>query len=311
MTDRPADAVRPPRSHPAAGFREMVAQAVEVRTRKVLAEIAPSGAPTAPLPFMMAASFRETYGRILRTGVVPLLFVTPAMRSLEKAHEWSPGDRIRVFEILTLPDNPIREAWDRAWGTLWATRGVALAGQGANGQGDGRDQSKSGMLARLGRLMGGKPAAGPPQPGATRPAPYPSGDTVSFRELIDRHAVTHGYRSPEDDDIHALEELIRVPPAMLNKAWGEIADMHMREFKPVGVSRAEKGALTGTLVRWQRSLPPFMGEFLLIRAATDLEYCDFPFMRQLIHLLCDDLDPHERALPLLTEYQASLPKIIR
>lgn len=289
----------------------MVAQAVELRTRKALAEIAPSGAPTAPLPFMMAASFRDTYGRILRTGVVPLLFTTPAMRSLEKAHQWSTADKVRLFEILTLPDNPIRDAWDRAWRTLWATRGVALGSHGAAGPADGRDHAKLGMLARLGRLMAGKSPAGIPPPGSARPAPYPSGDTVSFRDLIERHAVTHGYRPPEDEDIHALEELIRVPPAMLHKAWGEIADMHMREFKPVGVPRADKGSLVATLVRWQRSLPPFMGEFLLIRAATDLEYCDFPFVRQLLHLCCDDLGPHERALPLLTEYQASLPKIIR
>ena len=293
--------------------------AIEARTRSVLAVIAPEGAPTAPLPFLMAPAFRDIYGPILRNGVMPLLVATRTMRSLELAHDWSAVEEGRFQEILAMSQNPIQEGWDHAWDSLWATRNVVVGGkmveepaEGGRPGGAARPAKKGGMFSRLANLFTEEVRKG--ASGEQREAPRryrEGGEAVGFRALIDRHGGTHGYQSPEDDDIQAIRELIRIEPAVVSRAWDEITEMHMREFKPIGVQRAEKGSLSEVMVRWIQDLPPRMGELLMIRAATDLEYCDAVFTRQLIRLCSDSMEAGQRALPLLTEYQRSLPKVIR
>ena len=95
------------------------------------------------------------------------------------------------------------------------------------------------------------------------------------------------------------------------QAWDAINDTHTKEFKPIDTERAPKGALMDTMREWQTQLPPRIGEMLMIRAATDLEYCDAPFVKQLIRLSALSQEAGERALPWLTEYQRSLHRVIR
>ena len=330
MADNATGSATPKAGDAAAGFGALITRAIEERTVAALSQVAPGEAPTAPLPFLMAPAFREIYGAILRNGVMPLILAARPIKALELAHDWSAVGGERFGEILAMPGNPIEDAWDQSWQALWATQDVIVGARVVDDESDraaqasaerarrapdaetGRRSRKGGLFGRLSKLFTEEvPPAEAAKDPSDRRRRLEGGESVSFRALIERHAETRGYHAPQDDDIHAIRELIRIKPATLERAWADISSLHMREFKPIGVQRAEKGALMDAMNRWQRELSPRFGEYMMIRAATDLEYCDSQFIRHLIRLCSDSLEAGERALPLLTEYQRSLPKVIR
>ena len=299
-------------------FRTRLADTLVRRTCAVMTVLVPASTPKAPLPLLMAPAFQEIYKAVLRQGVVPLILTARPVHKLEQSQNWSSMDDDRFDEIVTDPTGTIADAWDRAWTTLWikAVEEPAVSDPRRTRAGPAPSQprkSSGGLFSALANFFTREV---PDQPSRQAPAKAqaeaePSSASTGFRDLVEQHAQANGYHVPREDDLDPLGQLFRVDAASVAQAWDAINDTHTKEFKPIGMDGAAKGSLLDTMRERQMQLPPRIGEMLMIRAATDLEYCDAPFVKQLIRLSASSQEAGERALPWLTEYQRSLPRVIR
>ena len=299
-------------------FRTRLADTLVRRTCAVMTVLVPASTPKAPLPLLMAPAFQEIYKAVLRQGVVPLILTARPVHKLEQSQNWSSMDDDRFDEIVTDPTGTIADAWDRAWTTLWikAVEEPAVSDPRRTRTGPAPSQprkSSGGLFSALANFFTREV---PDQPSRQAPAKAqaeaePSSASTGFRDLVEQHAQANGYHVPREDDLDPLGQLFRVDAASVAQAWDAINDTHTKEFKPIGMDGAAKGSLLDTMRERQMQLPPRIGEMLMIRAATDLEYCDAPFVKQLIRLSASSQEAGERALPWLTEYQRSLPRVIR
>jgi hypothetical protein len=183
-------------------FESLLTEMLERRTTRVLALLSPATPPTAELPFPMSPAFREIYGQVLRVGVLPLILNRRQTQVLEKQYDWEQEGAKQLAEILKVKANPIFDAWDASWDSLWGTydpnraAASAAAARAANGHrkpnggSGGLLQSVTGLF-RKGKANGagkpkgnagaaGRPAGKPngradgkagPRPGAVAPGP--------------------------------------------------------------------------------------------------------------------------------------------
>ena len=299
-------------------FRNRLADTLVRRTSAVMTVLVPVSAPKAPLPLLMAPAFQVVYKAVLRQGVVPLILAARPVHKLEQSQNWSSMDDDRFDEIVADPTGTIADAWDRAWTTLWikASDEPVVGTSRRAAVGPARSQprkSSGGLFSAVANFFTREEPARPSRPAPAK-APVdaePSSASTGFRDLVEQHARANGYHVPREDDLDPLGQLFRVEAAPVAQAWDAINDMHTKEFKPIDTEGAPKGSLLDTMRERQMQLPPRIGEMLMIRAATDLEYCDAPFVKQLIRLSASSQEAGERALPWLTEYQRSLPRVIR
>ena len=299
-------------------FRTRLADTLVQRTSAVMTVLVPVSEPKAPLPLLMAPAFQVIYKAVLRQGVVPLILAARSVQKLEQSQDWSDMGDDRFDEIVTDPTGTIADAWDRAWITLWvksAEEPVVSTPRRAPVRRTPSEPRKSsgGLFSAVANFFTREEPAQPLRqaPVAAPVEAEPSSASTGFRDLVEQHARANGYHVPREDDLDPLGQLFRAEAAPVAQAWDSINDTHTKEFKPIDTERAPKGALLDTMCEWQTQLPPRIGEMLMIRAATDLEYCDAPFVKQLIRLSALSQEAGERALPWLTEYQRSLHRVIR
>ena len=306
-----------------ATFRTRLADTLDRRTSAVMTVLVPQSAPKAPLPLLMAPAFQEIYKAVLRQGVVPLILAARPVHKLEQSHNWSSMDDERFDDLVIGPAGPVADAWDRAWTTLWikvadepppaASSRTPAKGAPAKATPGRKRKASGGLFSAVANFFTSEVAAEPKRaaPVKAQADAEPSSASTSFRDLVDQHARANGYHVPREDDLEPLGQLFQVDATLLAQAWDAINDMHTKEFEPIGMDGAPKGSLLDVMREWQMQLPPRIGEMLMIRAATDLEYCDAPFVKQVIRLSASSQEAGERALPWLTEYQRSLPRVIR
>lgn len=139
-------------------FASLLTEVLERRTTRVLALLSPAAPPTAELPFPMSPAFREVYGQLLRVGVLPLILNRRQTQLLEKQYDWEQEGAKQLAEILKVKANPIYDAWDAAWDSLWGTYDpnptAASAAVARTGNGHGRRKPGGGSGGLLQSVTG-------------------------------------------------------------------------------------------------------------------------------------------------------------
>lgn len=298
-------------------FETALAEILERRTIRVIQSLSPLQQPVDRLPFLMTSAFLEIYPSVLSTGAMPLMLARKQVHLAAAQYNWEQDAEQHLSEIMRPSNNPIFDAWDDAWANLWGTYDPNRRGPSStplpNAKPKPAHKAKSkGLFGVVAKLLTEEAAV--TEPSDAEPDTSSSARPVleGLHDMMGHHAEHHGYVPPRDDDVSAIQDLVRVPATAVDKAWIELEQIHRQEFRPTNpTERARPGSLSEALTKWQYSLPPRIGEFLVLKAAIDLECCDSEYVKRYIRHSARSQEEGDKALPYLADYQRAMPTVLR
>lgn len=268
------------------------------RTRKNMELLSPEEQPSSKLPFALTPSFRELYAELVRVGIFPVVISRRPVRAIVGDVDWRREGREYLLTVLDDRSNAVFTAWDYAWDALWDERKVSA--EAAHAAQSGKE--KKGFFASLfGRRGTAKPESRAVD--EDHHGDVMAGLHTMLTELADRR----GYLPLFHDDVKVLKGLIRVKPARLLKAWKEINQYHQQEFYMTGQDQAKPGVTSDCLQKWHYNLPDRIGEFLVLKAAVDLEFVNKPFIAKYIRQSARTQEEAEKGMPYLSIYNKTMP----
>lgn len=268
------------------------------RTRKNMELLSPEEQPSSRLPFALTPSFRELYAELVRVGIFPVVISRRPVRAIVGDVDWRREGREYLLTVLDDRSNAVFTAWDYAWDALWDERKVSADAAHAAQAG----KEKKGFFASLfGRRSAAKPEARAVD--EDHHGDVMAGLHTMLTELADRR----GYLPLFHDDVKVLKGLMRVKPARLLKAWKEITQYHQQEFYMTGQDQAKPGVTSDCLQKWHYNLPDRIGEFLVLKAAVDLEFVNKPFIAKYIRQSARTQEEAEKGMPYLSIYCKTMP----
>ena len=267
------------------------------RTRKSMELLTPELQPCSKLPFALTPSFQDIYAELLRVGIYPVVLSRRPVRAIVGDVDWAREGREYLLTVLDDRSNAIFTAWDYAWDALWDERKIS-ADSAATAS---HAKEKKGFFSALfGRKSHAKPEA--------KASDSNGGDVMAgLYTMLNEQADRRGYLPLFHDDIKVLKGLIRVKPARVAKAWKEISQYHQQEFYMTGQDQAKPGVTSDCLQKWHYNLPDRIGEFLVLKAAVDMEFVNKPFIGKYIRQSARTQEEAEKGMPYLSIYWKSMP----
>ncbi|MCW2236707.1 hypothetical protein [Azospirillum canadense] len=268
------------------------------RTRKNMELLSPEEQPSSRLPFALTPSFRELYAELVRVGIFPVVISRRPVRAIVGDVDWRREGREYLLTVLDDRSNAVFTAWDYAWDALWDERKVSA--ESIHGAQSGKE--KKGFFASLfGRRGAAKPDA------RTVDEDHHGDVMAGLHTMLTELADRRGYLPLFHDDVKVLKGLMRVKPARLLKAWKEINQYHQQEFYMTGQDQAKPGVTSDCLQKWHYNLPDRIGEFLVLKAAVDLEFVNKPFIAKYIRQSARTQEEAEKGMPYLSIYCKTMP----
>ncbi|MCG5242869.1 hypothetical protein [Azospirillum doebereinerae] len=261
------------------------------RTRKNMELLAPEQQPRSRLPFIQTPSFVEFYADLVRVGILPVVLSRRPVRSIVGDVDWRREGREYLLTVLDDRSNAVFTAWDYAWDSLWDERKV-----GADSAASNAAKPKKGFLSALfGRRNAAKPE--------TKPAGEGEGGVMAgLHSMLTELGERRGFLPLFHEDVRILKGMPRVKPGRLAQAWKEISQYHHQEFYMDEKEQAKPGVTSDCLQKWHYNLPDKIGEFLVIKAAVDLEHVNKPFIGKYIRQSARTQEEAEKGMPYLSIY---------
>ena len=267
------------------------------RTKKNLELLTPEREFDGALPFPMNPSFLDTYAEVIRVGIFPVVFSRRPVRAIVGDVDWEREGREYLQTVMDDRSNAVYSAWDYAWESLWEERKIGTESR-AN---QSKRSEKRGFLSFLFRRRGNEPSVN------VASNSDEEGDVMDgLANMLAKLSEKRGYMPMLHDDIKVLKGLVRVKPARLAKAWREISQYYHQEFMMTGLEQAKSGVTNDCLQKWHYSLPDRIGEFLVMKAAIDLEHLNKAYIGKYIRQSARTQEEAERGMPYLTIYWKSL-----
>lgn len=265
------------------------------RTKKTLELLQPELQPSSLLPFAQTPIFVEIYTEIVRVGIYPVLVSRRPVRAIQGDVDWAREGREYLLNVLDDRSNAVFVAWDYAWDALWSERRTS----GPSGASAQPRERKGGFLSSLfGR---GHRGAAPQQ------ADIGGGEVMEgLHSMLTNLAERRGFLPLFPDDVRVFKSLVRTKPARILTAWKELTQYHHQEFNLTGHDQAKTGVLSDALQKWQYNLPDRIGEFLVLKAAVDLEHVNKTFIGKYIRQSARTQEEAERGMPYLSLYWKSM-----
>ena len=269
------------------------------RTKKNMELLSPEQQPCSKLPFALTPSFQDIYAELVRVGIFPVVLSRRPVRAIVGDVDWPRDGREYLLTVLDDRSNAIFTAWDYAWDALWDERKVS-----ADSAASATPAKKKGFLSSLfGRKGQDKQEA--KQSDAADAA---EGDVMAgLYTMLAQLAEKRGYLPLFHDDIKVFKGLIRVKPGRLAQAWKEITQYHHQEFYLTGNEQAKPGVTSDCLQKWHYNLPDRIGEFLVLKAAVDMEHVDKTFVGKYIRQSARTQEEAEKGMPYLSIYWKAMP----
>jgi hypothetical protein len=266
------------------------------RTKKNLELLVPEQRSEGPLPFALNPAFAEIYAEILKIGIFPIVISRRPVRAIVGDVNWAAEGREYLLTVLDDRSNAVFVAWDYAWESLWAERRVSAAAHA----GEPAKERKGGFL---GALFGGLRRHGKSEADIADADAEEAEETMEgMHAMLNHLAERRGFMPLFADDVKAFKGLVRTKPARLASAWKELTQYHQQEFLTVGKEQAKAGVLSENLQKWHYNLPERIGEFLVVRAAVDLDHVDKAFVGKYIRQSARSQEEAERGMPYLAAY---------
>ncbi|RJF84926.1 hypothetical protein D3877_10685 [Azospirillum cavernae] len=270
-------------------FAAVLATELLERTKKCMELLAPELQPCSKLPFIQTPSFVEFYADLVRVGILPVVLSRRPVRAIVGDVDWKREGREYLLTVLDDRSNGVFTAWDFAWDSLWDERKVSAdSGGGAN-------KEKKGFFSSL---FGRKSQPKKDQRSTEDGEIVMAGLHSMLTELADRR----GFLPLFHDDVRILKGMPRVKPGRLAQAWKEISQYHHQEFYLSEKEQAKPGVTSECLQKWHYNLPDKIGEFLVLKAAVDLEHVNKPFIGKYIRQSARTQEEAEKGMPYLTVY---------
>lgn len=261
------------------------------RTKKSMELLAPEQQPCSKLPFIQTPSFVEFYTELVRVGILPVVVSRRPVRAIVGDVDWKREGREYLLTVLDDRSNAVFTAWDYAWDSLWDERKVGADSAAAN-----TAKPKKGFLGSLfGRRGAAKPDARPVEEGD-------GGVMAGLHTMLTELAERRGFLPLFHDDVRILKGIPRVKPGRLAQAWKEISQYHHQEFYLSEKEQAKPGVTSDCLQKWHYNLPDKIGEFLVLKAAVDLEHVNKPFIGKYIRQSARTQEEAEKGMPYLSVY---------
>lgn len=281
-------------------YANILQTALLERTRRNMEMLVPEKKPAGPLPFAQNPDFFELYTEVYRVGIFPLVLSRRPVKALQTHYDWAKEGPQQLVTIMEDRSNPIFVGWDFAWDALWDE--TKIPKELLQKKEDANPKKDKGLMSSLLGWMGGdKGGAASKAASAASAAEVAKPQEGLFKMLV-QHATRKGYLPLLYDDLKVFKGLVRVSPARIRDAWKEICQFHNQEFAFSGKEQTKPGATSEALMRWQFTLPDRVGEFLVIKAAVDLESIDKPFVQKYIRQSARTQEEAERSMPYLSQY---------
>jgi len=265
------------------------------RTRRNMEQLVPEKTPAAALPFALTPAFFELYNEVYRLGVFPLMISRRPVKQLQGHYDWTKDGLQQLNAIMEDRTNPIFTAWDYAWDAMWDER---TAPKERSVKKDTKE--KKSLLASLtfwkndkDTGKGGKSQSEPEQQKQPLEGLY---------KMLLQHANKKAYMPLLHDDIKVFKGLIRVHPNRIREAYKEITQFHNQEFMFASKEQTKPGATSDAMTKWMYTLPDRIGEFLVLKAAVDLEHINKAFLQKFIRQSARTQEDAEKAMPYLAAY---------
>jgi hypothetical protein len=270
------------------------------RTKKNMEFLTPERKPCTSLPFIQTPSFVDIYSEVVKVGIFPVLMSRRPVRAIQGDVDWPREGREYLLTVLDDRANPVFQAWDYAWESLWSERKPAAPSPSSS---HGRQKKSGGFLGALfGRKDTSKSKDTQPETGGEVMA----GLYTMLNQLAERRA----YLPLFADDVKVFKGLVRVKPSKLRDAWKELQQYHHQEFNLSGQDQAKPGVLSDALQKWHYNLPDRIGEFLVVRAAVDLENVTKPFVGKYIRQSARSQEEAERNMPYLATFWKAMDNAV-
>lgn len=263
------------------------------RTRRNMEHLVPEKTPAAPLPFALTPAFFDLYNEVYRLGVFPLLISRRPVKQLQNHYDWSKDALQQLNTIMEDRTNPIFVAWDYAWDAMWDERTAPREPTVRKGA-----KEKKSLLASLTfwKKDSGKGAKSQSEPEQQKQP------MEGLHKMLVQHAERKGYMPLLYDDLKVFKGLIRVHPNRIREAYKEITQFHNQEFMFASKEQTKPGATSDAMTKWMYTLPDRVGEFLVLKAAVDLEHINKAFLQKYIRQAARTQEDAERAMPYLAAY---------
>ncbi len=261
------------------------------RTKKSMELLAPEQQPCSKLPFVQTPSFVEFYTELVRVGILPVVVSRRPVRAIVGDVDWKREGREYLLTVLDDRSNAVFTAWDYAWDSLWDERKVGADGGGANAA----KPKKSFFGSLFGRKSESKPDTRSTDDGE-------GGVMAGLHSMLTELSERRGFLPLFHDDVRILKGMPRVKPGRLAQAWKEISQYHHQEFYLSEKEQAKPGVTSECLQKWHYNLPDKIGEFLVLKAAVDLEHVNKPFIGKYIRQSARTQEEAEKGMPYLSIY---------
>ncbi|ANC91946.1 hypothetical protein A6A40_08495 [Azospirillum humicireducens] len=262
------------------------------RTRKNMELLAPDQQPCSMLPFIQTPSFVEFYQDLVRVGILPVVLSRRPVRTIVGDVDWAREGREYLLTVLDDRSNAVFTAWEYAWDSLWDERKV---GQDSGGAGGGTKQKKGFFSALFSRKRPEKADSG--HAGGAE-----GGVMAGLHIMLTELAEKRGFLPLFHEDVRILKALPRLKPGRVAQAWKEIVQYHHQEFYLPEPEQAKPGVTSDCLQKWHYNLPDKIGEFLVLKAAVDLEHVNKPFIGKYIRQSARTQEEAEKGMPYLSLY---------
>ncbi len=273
-------------------FAAVLATELLERTKKSMELLAPELQPCSKLPFVQTPSFVEFYAELVRVGILPVVLSRRPVRAIVGDVDWKREGREYLLTVLDDRSNAVFNAWDFAWDSLWDERKVS-----ADSNANNASQEKKGFFSSLfGRKSQPKPERRPTNDDNE------GGVMAGLHSMLTELSERRGFLPLFHDDVRILKGMPRVKPGRLAQAWKEISQYHHQEFYLSEKEQAKPGVTSECLQKWHYNLPDKIGEFLVLKAAVDLEHVNKPFIGKYIRQSARTQEEAEKGMPYLTVY---------
>lgn len=261
------------------------------RTKKSMELLAPDEQPCSLLPFIQTPSFVEFYQDLVRVGILPVVLSRRPVRAIVGDVDWGREGREYLLTVLDDRSNAVFTAWEYAWDSLWDERKV---GQDSAVAGNVK-QKKGFFSAFFGRKRDERPDA-------TQGNGTEGGVMAGLHIMLTELAEKRGFLPLFHEDVRILKALPRLKPGRVAQAWKEITQYHHQEFYLPEQEQAKPGVTSECLQKWHYNLPDKIGEFLVLKAAVDLEHVNKPFIGKYIRQSARTQEEAEKGMPYLAVY---------
>ncbi|MBP2299537.1 hypothetical protein [Azospirillum picis] len=269
------------------------------RTKKTMELLAPEQQPACRLPFVQTPSFVDFYSELVRVGILPVVLSRRPVRAIVGDVDWTREGREYLLTVLDDRSNAIFTAWEYAWDSLWDERKVGQDGAG----GSGAAKPKKGFFRSLfGRKADTAQDHRPAAEGAE------GGVMAGLHIMLTELAEKRGFLPLFHDDVRTLKALPRVKPGRVAQAWKEIAQYHHQEFYLPEQEQAKPGVTSDCLQKWHYNLQDRIGEFLVLKAAVDLEHVNKAFIGKYIRQSARTQEEAEKGMPYLSLYWKAMAR---